>query len=78
MACRLESLVTGSQLDHITATANGRYGISVDGPIDQVFDSDVGYNQSRGIYLTSSVNVPGTTRLEANNIHDNRRRHLYE
>jgi parallel beta-helix repeat protein len=68
---RIESTVSGSRLDHVTASANGQYGISIDGPIDQIFDSDVGFNQSTGIYLYGAGGGV-TTRLEANKVHDNR------
>lgn len=68
----IDSTVSGSRLDHIKSLANGRYGIVVTGPIDHVSDSEAGNNGSVGIQLSSSFSVPVTTRLEHNNVHDNR------
>ncbi|HVT30147.1 MAG TPA: right-handed parallel beta-helix repeat-containing protein, partial [Lacipirellulaceae bacterium] len=68
----IDSTVSGSQLDNIVSSANGRYGIIATGPIDHIFDSDVGNNGSIGIRLSSSFSVPITTRIEHNNVHDNR------
>ncbi|MEX2171197.1 MAG: right-handed parallel beta-helix repeat-containing protein [Pirellulales bacterium] len=74
---RFESAAAGSTLDHITSTANGRYGISIEGPIDHIFDSDVGFNQDTGIRIAYGLNTAHTVRLEGNSIHDNRGSGIY-
>ncbi|HEY6563658.1 MAG TPA: right-handed parallel beta-helix repeat-containing protein, partial [Pirellulaceae bacterium] len=65
---RFESTAAASTLDFVTSQANGRNGISVSGPIDHIFDSDVGFNQAAGLDLQNQDAV----RLEGNRVHDNR------
>jgi parallel beta-helix repeat protein len=63
----LDTTLANSTLDFITSTANGGYGIYVPGPIPRIFDSEVAFNATGGIYLAN----PGTVQLEANYVHDN-------
>ncbi|MEX2185792.1 MAG: right-handed parallel beta-helix repeat-containing protein [Pirellulales bacterium] len=69
---RIESTAAGSTLDRITSTANGRYGISVDGPIEHIFDGDIGFNQDAGIRVSYGAAATNTVRIEGNTVHDNR------
>ena len=56
-----------TQLNNITATNNGQYGIWVTSAIDQITDSQISNNAQRGIYVTNQegILIDGNT-VEAN------------
>src|SRR5205814_7114804 len=53
----LDSGGTVTELAHITATNNGRYGIFVNGPIGTLRDSVTANNGSSGIFLSNPGDV---------------------
>ena len=61
---RVESGASVGAMDHIYATQNGGYGISVDVPILQISDSEVALNSIGGVLL----NNPGNVRIEGSQI----------
>jgi parallel beta-helix repeat protein len=59
--------------ESVAALANGRHGLSVNGKLERVFDSEFAYNQASGLYLDGV----GAVRVEGNSIYDNRGTGLY-
>src|SRR5262249_8159939 len=70
---RVEADSAVLDMGFVTAFANGRYGVYIDGLVTQLHDSTITFNLDTGLYL----NNPGAAVVEANLVANNRGHGVY-